>query len=735
MKISLFKSCKDTKPYGDVDFTTFLDNIKGGTWQDIVLKYRNMPLGDERSSFKSTYIPAGSVSGSFKARSNDKINNHSGIICMDIDDKDNPTMNIDRLQYDPYVYAYHQSVGGYGYAIYFKIEPDKHLEAFYSLERYLADNYQLICDPACKDIARLRFISYDPHLFKKDTSPPVFKQYLKETKKVKTRSVYPHTKSDIDYILKQISDRSIDLTDSYFDWMQIGFAFASEYGDIGREYFHIVSEQSPKYSPEATDAKFTELLRTHKGRVSIASFFYFCKQHGIELQTEETKKVERYTKAQILQGYKSDAQIVDSVTRLAQMEGIAPDKARQVAEQTLKIPVEELKRQKTENLIPEIKSGLQNYNLRYNEVTGAVEYDGKPLIDIDVNTIWYELSEKLGPKVSRNAIEDIINSKATVTYNPFTDFFNKYSDRRPSGNLDKLAKCITAQILTQSDKGQYDTAEIYVKKFVAKWVVSLIASMHGTYSLLILVLCGAQGVGKTNFFRHLLPDELKAYFGESKLDHGKDDHILMCTKLILLDDEFSGKSKQEYKVFKQLASTQNFYIRLPYGRRTQTFRRYAVLCGTSNDMEIINDPTGNRRIVPINVLSIDYEAYNSIDKIDLLIEAYHIYHAEGDQSWQLTTEEIEYLNNSTKFNEQTDIVQGAILMYFDIPKENEKADLMSPTEILNLITLNTRLNISAQRLGAVMKRLGFTQEVRRNDAKIVERVYKVRKKDLLHNIL
>ena len=68
-------------------------------------------------------------------------------------------------------------------------------------------------------------------------------------------------------------------------------------------------------------------------------------------------------------------------------------------------------------------------------------------------------------------------------------------------------------------------------------MLGIIASMHGTYPLLILVLTGTQRIGKTKFFRNLLPDELMEFYAESKLDEGKDSEILMTKKLTILDDE------------------------------------------------------------------------------------------------------------------------------------------------------------------------------------------------------
>jgi predicted P-loop ATPase len=251
--------------------------------------------------------------------------------------------------------------------------------------------------------------------------------------------------------------------------------------------------------------------------------------------------------------------------------------------------------------------------------------------------------------------------------------------------------------------------------------------MHGTYSLLILVLVGGQGIGKTNFFRWLLPEELRDYYGESKLDSGKDDAMLMTSKLILCDDEFSGKSKSEYKHLKDISSKQWFNMRLPYGRRTQDFRRYAVLCGTSNDSEIINDPTGNRRIVPINVKAIDFQAFKAIDKVDLLLEAYHIYKSEGDTSWQLEKQDIQLLNDSAKSNEQVDTVEEAILMYFEKTEVDIDANWWTTTEIVSHMMQFTKLHFNMTRIGIAMKNLGFPKASRRKNGKVM-RCYWVRER-------
>ena len=45
----------------------------------------------------------------------------------------------------------------------------------------------------------------------------------------------------------------------------------------------------------------------------------------------------------------------------------------------------------------------------------------------------------------------------------------------------------------------------YLDIYLKKWLLGLIGSAFGTYSLMILVIAGEQGIKKTEFFRNLLP--------------------------------------------------------------------------------------------------------------------------------------------------------------------------------------------------------------------------------------
>ena len=251
------------------------------------------------------------------------------------------------------------------------------------------------------------------------------------------------------------------------------------------------------------------------------------------------------------------------------------------------------------------------YGLRFNVITGNLENckakingNAEIISDRELNTICIRIFSALEKeKISREYLNCYLNSKYLKDFNPFFDFIQQNEHLTRSQNL----------IQELADTIESDTPLENIRKYIKHWGCGMIASIYGSQSPLTLVLAGAKlNTGKTEFFRRLLPKELQEYYAESSLDGDKDDDILMCKKLIIMDDEFGGKSKQDQRHFKAMTSKQVMSIRLPYGKRTQEMRRICSLAGTSNDVSLLNDPYGNRRILPINVLGIDHKKYNEI---------------------------------------------------------------------------------------------------------------------------
>ena len=695
MYISFFKSAMDTIPQSNISFYTFLGYIKDGRWEDLVHEVRT------KKRDKKT-MPAVTPSGTFVKRNAESIEQHSNIISIDIDIKDNEDANIEALKQDPYTWAVHHSIGGRGWVAYFKIDPAKHLQAYFGLEKYLADYYKVIADKSCKDVSRLRYVSWDPDLYLKDHEPKTFKVYIKDIARDIEKTPIIASNSDYQYIINQIQEKRIDLTNSsYHDWVQIGFSLANGLGHEGRAIFHAVSQQSNKYDEFITDAKYSNLLKNANGSTSINTFFYLCSQAGISTQTPATKQAAALTQLAKARNTQNESQAKQSTLKLLKEQGLEGPEIEAIIDQTWNVETKSKKAQKTAGEIESIKSLLKYYNLKYNLVTQSMEIDGRNFTDREFNTIFVELREQLGNTVQSQLVNSIIDSDNTSSFNPFTDYIKNIKDHNTKGHISKLCSSIIYK-----NKKFYSAATL--EHFVKKWLLGIIASMHGIHSVTILVLCGGQGVGKTNFFRNLLPKGLEKYYAESKLDLGKDDLILMCNKLIICDDEFGGKSKKEEKLLKELASKQIFSVRPPYGKRNIDMLRYAVLCGTSNDSQLLNDLSGNRRIIPIDIEGINWQIYNEVDKDLLFAELYNEYINNTNQ-WQLNTLDINILNDLTHENKIVCYEEELLIRYFKEPNATY-SKWMTNTDILDVLSRDTKQRITAQKLGQVLKNYGYVKE-------------------------
>jgi len=239
--ISLFEKVKekDAIPKQNISESEFFEGVKNGRWQDSVLNYRIGKL-------EKTNLMALTPSGVFKVRNAKGLLEHSGLICIDVDAKDQVcNLDIEQLKEDDYIHCLHDSVSGNGgYAIYIRIDGNKHLEAFLGIEEYLFINYSIVIDKACKDVSRLRFVSFDPHLFINEKSK-VFKKYLKKKDIIIRETKQFVVKSDFDDMVNQA--KGMNLFDSYEDYLKLGFGLASEFKYDGRDYFHALCSSSSKY--------------------------------------------------------------------------------------------------------------------------------------------------------------------------------------------------------------------------------------------------------------------------------------------------------------------------------------------------------------------------------------------------------------------------------------------------------------------------------------------------------
>lgn len=702
--ISLFDNAFAKESNEVIPVDMFFENIRNGAWQDIVLPLRAL-RGEERDKAKKR-VPCVTLAGTFSTRRDDGLVDHSGLIAIDIDELQEPGKMKEKLSKDPYVYAAFVSIGGKGLCVVFKITSSKHREAFRGISEYLFNAYKVVVDPTSINVSRLRFVSYDPDLYLSSDNVPKFTMYPKDKEPKKIERI-AFVKTDFDEIINQIIGGRINLCENYHEWVRIAFALADHFGEAGRNDFHTVSSMSSKYEPSMCDRQYTNCLkhRSANTKSTIATFYYYCKLAGISTYSERTRKIVHSAYNGKKGGLTAD-QVAENLKKFEDIEGEdVLGIVRQIQENDIKI--------EDSSVVDQLEMFIrQNYSLKCNEITAHIENNGIPLKKRDVNSIYIRC-KKIFDTVSYDLIDRLIDSSFVPIYNPIQDFFLQNKEMRPTGQIEKLF----SSIKTKDPE--------YLLHFGRKWLVGMISGAFWHHNPLMLTLSGEkQRTGKTEFFRRLLPKELQMYYGESKLDAGKDDYILMGQKLLLVDDEMGGKSKKESKLLKELSSKQIFSLRVPYGRGNEDIRRLASLGGTTNDNEILNDPTGNRRIIPVHVYEIDHAIYNSVDKRMLLMEAYHLWD-EGFE-WELNADDVNWLNKDADSFRET-CIEAELFQKFFEPANDEGPGVLelSLAEIKTEIELETKQKLNVYRLGAEMKRMGVIQRHRRTNAITTQRVYMV----------
>lgn len=108
-------------------------------------------------------LPAATLSGTFSpTRGKNNLQQHSGLIAVDIDHVEDCAALMNKLTDMENVAYCSRSLSGHGiFAIIPVKYPHKHAEHFEALRRLFAD-MGVTLDEQCKDTARLRVISYDP---------------------------------------------------------------------------------------------------------------------------------------------------------------------------------------------------------------------------------------------------------------------------------------------------------------------------------------------------------------------------------------------------------------------------------------------------------------------------------------------------------------------------------------------------------------------------------------------
>ena len=370
--------------------------------------------------------------------------------------------------------------------------------------------------------------------------------------------------------------------------------------------------------------------------------------------------------------------------------------------------------QETYASIDDIMTFLDNHvMLRHNVVTGRVEYrfpttyynktptEWQPISDRVVNSLWTDMAR--GHPVRIQDIQRVIESDYVPDYDPF----KFYMDDLPLWNEDK-DDYIMELAMSVIVKGEAEEQMLFCQ-CLKKWLVGMVACWLDpkVVNNVILVLIGEQGSYKTTWFSCLLPPELRAYFriktNASRMT--KDDLLSLTQYGLVCYEELDTMGNRELNELKSAVTMPSIDERPAYGRYHEHRRHLASFCGTGNNVQFLNDPTGNRRWLPFQVDTIMSPRMFPFNYEGIYSQARRLYR-DGFQYW-FSQDEIQRLNSHNRQFETPRLETELVDVYFRKPNEYETGEFMPVARAMQIIGGNTTQKLSPVMIGRAFTELGY----------------------------
>ena len=177
-----------------------------------------------------------------------------------------------------------------------------------------------------------------------------------------------------------------------------------------------------------------------------------------------------------------------------------------------------------------------------------------------------------------------------------------------------------------------ESLHAHIIKQWLKQAVAAIATAQGFSALGVLVFQGEQGLGKTQWFKNLLPESVRYDLAkpDCALDVDNKDSVLNAVSHWLVElGELDGTfKKSDVASLKRFITETTDKIRPPYARTADSYQRRTVFFASVNNSDFLQDETGNRRYWTIATKSIDWQ--HSIDMQQLWAQVLAEFKQDGN---------------------------------------------------------------------------------------------------------
>lgn len=203
------------------------------------------------------------------------------------------------------------------------------------------------------------------------------------------------------------------------------------------------------------------------------------------------------------------------------------------------------------------------------------------------------------------------------------------------------------------------------EKLIRTWMISAVRaaySHNGISAHGVLVLQGAQYVGKTAWFKSLVPHELGVIADGLFLRPDDRDSVFQTIRywLVELGELDATFRKSDIAQLKSFVTRDRDVLRRSHAKKESSYSRRTVFFGSVNPEDFLKDPTGNRRFWTIACESINHK--HGLDMQQIWAEIKVL--VDKGESHVLRAEEIDALNHHNEDFQEVDPIEERILSYY-----------------------------------------------------------------------
>lgn len=349
----------------------------------------------------------------------------------------------------------------------------------------------------------------------------------------------------------------------------------------------------------------------------------------------------------------------------------------------------------------------EHITVRYNKLSKTNEVKGDFINgDLGGNAVLEDIYSLCSTKGFKCPIERLNNMLNRIgrenAYNPVQEYLNSCLKKYDGSDL--YIRALAETIVTPIGYDE-STKELFLTKWLLN-VANIAFNDKGIYgSEGILVIQGAQGLGKTRWIKSIVPNKLWVKTG-IEIDPSDKDKVYQATKYWITElGELDATLKKDQAKLKAFFTESMDEYRRPYERLTEEYPRLTAFYATVNKDEFLKDETGNRRYWTIPAKEMIVEHYIELDQ--LWGEVMYKLRVEKLPYW-LTEEEKELLKKNNEDFEVKGELYTKIQDSFNWSIPKDKWIRRTATEIAEALKLRNFIGLKAelQKFGVIERKSG-----------------------------